>query len=205
MKASKTSSMCRTFRFSVLLWFVAFLDCFSTSTFSSITWTVCSDCLITGEEAGRSEASDLRIRQVHYNIIWKLLKHLPLVSDLDELGLPSVSISVAPSWDWFVLQSLKNWDSMSPCGSVEKYIPQDKWDRNWAQFEFLWSSAATPAADMELVIDGHIYIVFQLITSLPARNNCTPASRQAWSRPNCHLPLSSSPCCQRNLPDVAPV
>ena len=102
MKASKTSSMCRTFRFSVLLWFVAFLDCFSTSAFSSITWTVCSDCLITGEEAGRSEASDLRIRQGHYNTIWKLLKHLPLVSDLDELGLPSVSISVAPSWDWFV-------------------------------------------------------------------------------------------------------
>ena len=78
--------------------FVVFNYCYSTSAFSSITWTVsCSGCLVTGEEADRSEASDLRIRQGHYNIIWKLLKHLPLVSDLDELGLPSVSISVAPS------------------------------------------------------------------------------------------------------------
>ena len=78
--------------------FVVFNYCYSTSAFSSITWTVsCSGCLVTGEEADRSEASDLRLRQGHYNIIWKLLKHLPLVSDLDELGLPSVSISVAPS------------------------------------------------------------------------------------------------------------
>ena len=52
--------------------FVVFNDCYSTSAFSSITWTVsCSGCLITGEEADRSEASDLRIRQGYYNTLDK--------------------------------------------------------------------------------------------------------------------------------------
>ena len=78
--------------------FVVFNYCYSTSAFSSITWTVsCSGCLITGEEADRSEASDLRIRRGYNNTLGKVLNHLPLVSDRDELGLPSVSISVAPS------------------------------------------------------------------------------------------------------------
>ena len=52
--------------------FVVFKDCYSTSAFSSITWTVsCSGCLIIGEEADRSEASDLRIRQGYYNTLDK--------------------------------------------------------------------------------------------------------------------------------------